>query len=155
MRRHFFCIFPPLLFCLTACSSPDLDKNALPRITATTNTAPPQERFETFDYKQYPREVLVQYDDAEAREKALARKKAKNLHIWDTEISDQYNKDIASAREQIFSSPMPSGIEIIYASAVMPHVTIRLHDKEAYDWLYSNPKITGIWRNDPIKVNLY
>ena len=155
MRRQFFCIFPPLLFCLTACSSPDLAKNALPRIAATTNTVPPQERFESFDYKPYPREVLVQYDDAEARAKALARKKAKNLHVWHYEISDQYYKDIASAREQIFSSLMPSGIEIIYASAVMPHVTIRLHNKEAYDWLYSSPKITRIWRNEPIKVELY
>lgn len=155
MRRHLFCIFPPLLFFLAACSSPDLANNALPRIATTTNTVPPQERFESFDYKPYPREVLVQYDDAEARAKALARKKAKNLHVWDTEISDQYNKDIASAREQIFSSPMSSGIEIIYASAVVPHVTIRLHDKEAYDWLYSHPKITRIWRNELIKVELY
>ncbi len=156
MLRHSSYIVFSLGLALASCSTLDsFRQRNLPDAVPTIAKAPTQEELVPFNYKSYPKELLVQYEAKEAWARALETKKEKNLNSWDDEINHQYNNDIALVREQIFSTQMPAGIEIIRASPVVPQVTLRVHNKEAYDWLHTHPKIEGIWRTEDFNVRVF
>lgn len=105
-----------------------------------------------FLYRAFPREVIVSYNDREAYAKANARKKEKHLSNWDAEIFAQYAKDLAQIRAEIFTADMPSSVEIIRESNVVPTVFVRVLNRDAYEWLYAHPKTTHLSPNEAIEM---
>ena len=106
----------------------------------------------SFDYRAYPKELIVEYDVSKARQKANARQKEKKLPHWDAEIADQYDQEVLAIRESVFSKEMPSGIELVEAMTSLPMVILRVHDRQGYEWLRANTKLVRIHTNNTYKI---
>jgi hypothetical protein len=141
-------------FAIAGCSS--INANDAKPVTHSNASVPGESSpraLESFPYGAYPRQVIVEYEDKDALARAKAQKEAKGLQFWDEGILEQYKADIAMEFERIFSPQIGKGIEVIWAATVVPQVTLRLLNKDALEWLRSNPEIKRIWLDTNRRVD--